>query len=215
MLPRHCLMCQMDFYGPSPLCRLCIHRLIPLQEACITCGEWTRFNSCEACTINGTDIHRLYVPWTYSEPLKTLIRHFKFQDHFYLSDYFADLILAYLPSEALHTECLIPVPLHPKKLKKRGFHQTLLLAKALSKRLKIPVSTTYCQKIRDTPAQMALNRDERLFNLQDAFECSPFPYQHMTLIDDLTTTGSTLKTIARLFQQQGVTTIDAWAIAKA
>jgi ComF family protein len=215
MLARHCLMCQMAYRDHTPLCKLCTQRLIPLQEACITCGEWTRFESCESCTINGTELHRLYVAWSYSEPLKTLIRHFKFQDHFYLSSYLAELMIANLPLLALKTECLIPIPLHPKKLKTRGFHQTLLLAKALSKRLKIPASTQYCQKVKDTPAQMALNRDERLFNLQEAFKCFPLPYQHITLIDDITTTGSTIKNIAHLFQQQGVTTIDAWAIAKA
>lgn len=208
-------MCQMDYRGKCPLCIPCTKRLIPLNQACITCGEWTRFESCDTCTVQGTDIHRLYVPWTYSEPLKTLIHHFKFLEHYYLKDYLADLIISRLPASALQTECFIPIPLHPQKLKARGFHQTLLLAKTLSKRLKIPVSMAYCQKIKDTPAQMSLNRDERLFNLQGAFRCSQLPYQHITLIDDITTTGSTLKNIAYLFQQQEVPLIDAWAIAKA
>lgn len=214
-LSRYCTFCQMRFNADVPLCHRCQQQLIRLEKACITCGESTSFSSCDACALNGTDIHRLYVHWTYSEPLKTLIHRFKFQQDLHLRHYLAHLMAAHLPPQALDTECLIPVPLHTQKLKSRGFHQTLLLAKTLSKNLKIPVSAGYCKKIKDTLPQMQLNRDERLFNLQNTFECRRPPYQHITLIDDITTTGSTLKQMAQQFQQLGVNCIDAWTIAKA
>lgn len=215
LLARHCLCCQMRFKSQKPICVRCEQRLLRLTQHCITCGEWSRLESCENCALNGTDLHRLYVSWNYSEPLKTLIHQFKFQHDLHLSHYLADLMIEHLPQRALETECLIPVPLHPQKLKQRGFHQTLLLAKAISKRLNIPISTQYCQKIQDTLPQMQLNRDERLFNLQTAFQCTRPPFAHITLIDDITTTGSTLKQLARHFQASGIPCIDAWAIAKA
>jgi predicted amidophosphoribosyltransferase len=66
----------------------------------------------------------------------------------------------------------------------------------------------------NTAPQSSLDRLQRKHNLNHVFACQPVNYQHITLIDDVTTTGSTIKTLANLFQQQGVSKIDAWILCK-
>ena len=217
-LPRICLYCQMSFSGHAPICDACEKKLKPLDGLCFFCSEPTLeadAEICLACQYLGSHIRRIFVFDEYSEPLKTLITDFKFKHGFDLLSYLGERLIHHLPKEALQTQCLIPVPLHRKKHRMRGYHQTQLLARYLHQRLQIPMSTTYCKKIKNTPAQSQLHLLERQTNLENAFYFQKPPYQKITLIDDIITTGATLKTIAQGFQAQGVEQIDCWCLAKA
>lgn len=216
-LPKICLICQMYYQSNSPLCFYCEQYLQPLENGCLFCGASTLNQNryCNECCKKGSLLHHLYAPYTYTEPLKTLINTFKFKHGLYLVPYLGDLILKFLPKECQKTDCLIPIPLHQNRLKERGFNQTLILAQYLGKKLKIPVLTQYCKKIIPTKPQSKLNQEERYFNLNHAFYCAKPPFEHITLIDDVSTTGTTLNIIAKNFLDLGVHTIDAWVIAKA
>jgi len=213
-LPRICLICQMQFKHDTPICGACESFIPRLKNACMSCAEPSTQTFCGSCRHQGSILHRMYVFYPYEQPLKQLIGQFKFNQSLDLNHYLAQLMLKYLPIEALHTQCLIPIPMHPKKLRQRGFHQTILLAKQLSKLTGIPYRTRLCKKIINTAAQSSLDREQRKHNLSQAFSCQPVDYQHITLIDDVTTTGSTINTVASLFQQQGVSKIDAWILCK-
>lgn len=217
-LPRICLVCQMPFFASTPICDLCEKKLIPLQHLCFFCSEPTIEEDsqiCQACLYQASNIRRIYVFYEYAEPMKTLITDFKFKHGYDLLSYLGKHLLKKLPPDALQTECLIPVPLHRKKKISRGYHQTQLLTQYLSKKLHIPMSTKFCQKIKNTPAQSQLNFLERQENLKAAFHFQKPPYQKITLIDDIITTGATLKTMAQGFQALGVEQIDCWCLAKA
>lgn len=217
-LPRICLYCHMSFLGHAPICQGCEKKIKPLYRLCFFCSEPTieeDADICLQCQYLGSNIRRIYVFDEYSEPLKTLITDFKFQNGFDLLNYLGERLIHHLPKEALQTQCLIPVPLHRKKHRLRGYHQTQLLAKYLHHRLQIPMSTKFCKKIKNTPAQSQLKFIERQKNLDHAFDFQKPPYQKITLIDDIITTGSTLKTIAQGFQALGVEQIDCWCLAKA
>ena len=213
-LPRICLVCQMQFKDPTPLCKAC-ELLIPrLKNTCMSCAEPSTHSFCGRCRQHGSVIHRLYVFYPYQQPLTQLIKQFKFGQSLDLNRYLAQLLLNHLPTEALKTQCLIPIPMHPQKLRQRGFHQTALLTKQLSKKTGIPYQLNLCKKTINTVSQSSLTRLQRKSNLEHAFTCQPIQYQHITLIDDVITTGSTLQTLANLFQQQGVLKIDAWVLCK-
>ncbi|MGI6030340.1 MAG: ComF family protein [Eubacteriales bacterium] len=102
---------------------------------------------------------------------------------------------------------ILPVPLHPSRQRQRGYNQSLLLARPLAKALKIPCSTHLLLRSRDTLPQSSLSsRLERLDNLRDAFVC-PHPEQiagqTILLVDDVTTTGSTLYECGRALHEAG------------
>jgi ComF family protein len=111
---------------------------------------------------------------------------------------------------------LIPVPLHPVRLRERGFNQALELARPLSQRLHLPLEPHVVQRCRHTRSQSELSGSARRQNMRHAFRLiAPLPYQHVALIDDVVTTGSTLNELARTLRQSGVKTIQIWAVARA
>ncbi len=152
--------------------------------------------------------------YPFEEPLRSLLHEFKYQEGLYLGSFLATLIIKNIPAEALTTECLIPVPLHPKRIQQRGFNQAAELVKHLSKALKLPYGLSFCKKIINTIPQAELSAKARGNNLTEAFYSNPVPYQHVTIVDDLITTGSTINALAKTLKQQGVKCVDVWCCAR-
>lgn len=105
-------------------------------------------------------------------------------------------------------ECIVPVPLHPSKLRQRGFNQAELLARALGEELDIPVRLLI-KKTKKTKDQKTLSREQRSRNIKGAFEADAGAVgkkipQSVLLVDDVYTTGSTLTACARVLKALGV-----------
>lgn len=213
-LPRICLICQIHHQDQQPICFFCQSQLLRLTDACLSCGQPGAM-ICARCHHQGSILHRFYAPYQYCSPLKRLIHRFKSEPSQDLIQFLGQQLIKFLPTELIHSECLIPVPLHPQRLRQRGYHHTAMLAKFLSQALNIPWSLKYCIKSKTTQAQAKLARDQRSYNLNDAFVFHLPPYAHITLIDDVATTGHTLNQIAQGFAMLGIEKIDAWTLARA
>lgn len=111
-------------------------------------------------------------------------------------------------------QCLIPVPLHPARLKQRGYNQTVVLTKLLAKKLYLPYDLKSCQKTKNTPAQASLEKTKRYSNLHQAFKVRTLPYSHVVLVDDLLTTGSTANELALALKKTGIARVDIWCCAR-
>lgn len=105
-------------------------------------------------------------------------------------------------------DMIVPVPLHPAKLAKRGFNQSLLIAEGISEMTGVPVYNNVLQRTRNTESQTRKTRNERVDNMANAFcirEQSVIYGKHILLCDDVLTTGATLEACALvLLQEQGV-----------
>lgn len=126
----------------------------------------------------------------------------------------AKLMLDAWPCEDYQPNCLVPVPMHPARLRKRGFNQAAELTKILAKQVKIPCDLTLCEKKINTMTQVNLDSKHRNRNLQQAFVAKANTHQHITLIDDLLTTGSTANAVALALKKQGVARVDIWCLAR-
>jgi ComF family protein len=114
-------------------------------------------------------------------------------------------------------DIIVPVPLHPARLRERGFNQASLLAELLGARISIP-SKPLLQRIRYTTTQTALDRAERMENLHNAFRLrknADVRGLHVLLIDDVLTTGSTLSECARVLKRAGAISVYAATAARA
>ena len=112
-------------------------------------------------------------------------------------------------------ECIIPVPLHPQRLRVRGFNQALELARIIAKQLNIPLNYSLCQRDKSTPFQSGLSAKQRKQNLKNAFIVTkPHAYKHVAIFDDVVTTGTTVNELAKQLKNSGVETIEVWAIAR-
>jgi ComF family protein len=119
-------------------------------------------------------------------------------------------------------QLLIPVPLHRDRLRERGYNQALELARPLAHALRLPVDAKILARTRATPAQTNLDAKTRRKNLRGAFEVDDLALKsvsagvaHVALIDDVMTTGATLRECARALKRAGFARVDVWALARA
>ncbi|MFT6217976.1 MAG: ComF family protein [Cycloclasticus pugetii] len=113
-------------------------------------------------------------------------------------------------------DALIAVPLHPKRLKERGFNQAELIAQHIHKELNIPLVSPDLTRIINSTSQTSLKASERRKNLKNAFCYEPsIELRSIAVIDDVVTTGSTANEIAKTLKKKGVQQVEIWAFARA
>jgi len=111
--------------------------------------------------------------------------------------------------------CIIPIPLHKKRLLLRGFNQSLEIAKPIAKRLEIPIDYKSCQRIRHTQPQTEIDAKHRHSNLKNAFQINKKAIpRRVAIIDDVFTTGHTVNELSNTLRKAGVEHIQVWCIAK-
>ncbi len=118
--------------------------------------------------------------------------------------------------EPAEFDLILPVPIHRKKLRERGFNQVVVLAEKLSARIGIPLDRTSFVKSADTPPQAGLSRKERLSNLRGSFRVArkdAIKNKRILLVDDVATTGSTIREAARTIRNAGSARIEALVLA--
>ncbi|MEO8802593.1 MAG: ComF family protein [Rudaea sp.] len=221
VLPPLCLLCGQRGAGTRDLCaacaadltrnRLCCPRCaLPLQTPAPMCGE---------CLKRDPPFATAVVPFVYGHPLDLLMTRLKFG-----RSLAAGRVLAQAWIDALR-ECppltipqaLIPVPLHDSRLRERGYNQALELARPLAREFGIALCRDALVRVRSTPAQSNLDAKTRRRNLRGAFavvdgaDLPPF----VALVDDVMTTGTTLRECARTLRRAGVERVDVWALARA
>jgi ComF family protein len=152
--------------------------------------------------------------------LKEAIHRFKYMAEFSLLKVFG--ILLYSTFQTLPHECkvdfIVPVPLHIRRLRERGFNQALLLARALGKRTRIPCRERALRKIKDTPFQTVLQGRERRRNLKGAFHVEnkmEIKGNSILLVDDVYTTGTTVNECSRTLLKEGAERVVILTLARA
>jgi len=215
-----CRLCAGPADRPGGLCHACLADLPHNHHPCPRCGAvlmHATATPCGECQRHPPHYDHAHIPYRYAPPLIPFITGLKFYGRLADARWLSELLLASLATAAYpRPECLIPVPLHPKRLRERGFNQALELARPLGQRLHIPVEPHVVQRRLHTRPQSELSGATRRRNLRGAFhQHAPIPYRHVALIDDVVTTGSTLNELAMVLHQSGVKTIQIWAIARA
>lgn len=217
-LPSVCVLCSQYHRSPYALCQACSLLCKPINVACQYCAlplPDQKFLVCGRCSKQKPAFDSTTAAYRFEEPLRTLLHQFKYHEALYLRTFLVQLILDSLANKTITTQCLIPVPLHPKRLRQRGFNQAAELSKLLAKHLNIPCELNLCKKIVHTVPQVSLSGKQRRRNLHHAFQAKSTNYQHITVVDDLMTTGSTANELASLLKRQGVARVDVWCCARA
>ncbi len=204
----HSLICQ-DCYQSLPFnhpcCDICA---TPFSENQQTCGE----------CINEPKIwEKAWIPFIYKPPIDYFIKQMKFNANFTYLELLSVLFYLTYHQSKNKPEVIIPVPLHSSRLSQRGYNQSLELAKIISHLLDIPIDNHFIMRIKATTAQSNLKQKVRLINLKNSFKINPKhqkKYQHVIILDDVVTTGTTMTEIIKVIKKQGVQRCDIWAIAK-
>ncbi len=142
-----------------------------------------------------------------------MIQQYKYQNALHLSHTLANLLQEKIMDADIDT--IIPMPLHPSRLKERGFNQSLEIAKVIAKQRNITLDSTSCSRIKNTPPQSSLAPKERIKNMKGAFDChATFTDLHIALIDDVMTTGASLNALAKTLKAAGARKISCYVIAR-
>ena len=146
----------------------------------------------------------------YEGKIKEAIHKIKYQNKREYLETFGDLLAQYAHDrvQIWQPEVLIPIPMHPRKQKERGYNQAAILAENLGEHWNLPVDTDILKKVKDTGAQKELDRAMRRKNLADAFLAeNENGYKRVLLVDDVYTTGSTVDAAAQALKKVGISDI--------
>lgn len=164
-------------------------------------------------------IDRSWFAFRFEAPLQDYIHGLKFSNRWETASTLGELMAErLLATDFALPEALLPVPLHPSRLKQRGYNQASLIGAHLANKLNLPFHTDFLVRHKNTNAQAQLKYKNREQNLANAFSLiKPIPYQHIALVDDVYTTGSTLKSLARTIRSHSKNPIqiDAICVARA
>lgn len=218
-LPSICTLCNQFHKGTLAVCSYCIEFIKPLGPACQRCAyplPDEHYLVCGQCIKNPPYFDQALIAYVFEEPLRSLLHRFKYHNNLHLGSFLCQLMLHAMQKlpELTTIPCLIPVPMHSKRLRQRGFNQAAVLTKALARKVTLPYDLTSCQKIINTAPQASLDSEQRQKNLRKAFYAKPLPYEHIILIDDLLTTGCTANELARTLKKTGVKRVDIWCCAR-
>ena len=214
LMPIPCLLCGSSNNGIC-LCQACSEQLPLLGNVCLRCAlPLQRSGICGQCLNNPPEQESSFSLFLYQPPIDRLIANLKYHDQLALILFFAGQMAKHLKKRPL-PQLLLPIPLHPRRLRDRGYNQSLELAKYLSQHLTIPVRHDVLLRIRDTPPQTSLPLSERKNNMKHAFQLNNTDIPtHIALIDDVLTTGHTANIAAKVLRQAGVNNIEVWTIAR-
>jgi ComF family protein len=169
---------------------------------------------CGKCLHHPPAFDNTVAAFSYSFPIDQLIKALKFQERLLLVNLLADELASRITELP---EIIMPLPLHPIRLRQRGFNQSQLLAARVANRLGIPLLTGACQRVRDTRPQSSLPWKERDKNMRHAFIISSdvdVIDKHVAIVDDVMTTGASIGEMAQTLKQAGAKTVSAWVVAR-
>lgn len=211
----NCLLCSAA--TTQDFCDACYHHLPRLSEHhCSIClRSITSTNDrCGICIAEPPNFTRTIAALRYTFPVDALILALKYQTNLAIAPILAKLLHQHIQTASL-PDVIIPMPLHPNRLKQRGFNQALEISRHIAKQYRIPLLINDCQRIKHTAPQTGLAWKLRQKNIRNAFTCKiELTGKHVAVIDDVMTTGATLNELAKVIRQQGATEISNWVIAR-
>lgn len=218
-LPKLCLACGRLMTVDSRLCDYCAELLRPNEKACIRCAlPIENGDMCGTCLAFPPPFDFTLAPFFYKPPLSTWVLQLKFQHKLknakILAEILSNQIKKHYAQKAM-PNFIIPVPLHPKRLHERGFNQAIEIAKPIAKKYHMTISYEHFRRNKHTQAQSSLTARQRRINMSGAFILSrPFTADHVAILDDVLTTGQTVRVFSQMLRQCGVKKIDVWCCAR-
>lgn len=203
-----CHACHLDLPWLGSQCRLCA---LPLPCDGQLCGQ---------CQSSPPGFSRVLAPFRYAFPLDSMIPAFKYHRQYALGRLMAELLTEAVLDECFSSprpDCLVPVPLHHRRQARRGFNQATELARPIARALGLPLCPAALRRVKATESQQGLSAADRRNNLQGAFRCrqaSAVQGRHVVLIDDVVTTGASVRAATSTLLDAGAQQVSVWCIAR-
>lgn len=215
-----CVLCGTPVdAGADGFCRACREDLPPLPSAmCPGCGAQSEYAAvCVRCLAKPPAFDVCIAAYSYHYPVDRMIRKLKYQARLDLARALSGPLIELLePARRAPPECLLPIPLHRARRRRRGFNQAREIALLLARTLAVPVDEQLVHRHKPTAQQFDLRPEHRARNVKDAFSLvKTMSYKHIAIIDDVLTTGATANELARLLKANGAEQVQVWCLARA
>ena len=170
---------------------------------------------CGQCLRRPPHFDATFAALEYAAPVDRMIQSLKYAANLPLAIVFAQFLREQLPPSA-GNRIMGAMPLHPARLRQRGFNQALEIARHIAKqRADIALLVDDVHRIRDTPAQAGLHVGQRRANIRHAFACDvDLSGKTVAIVDDVMTTGATLDELARTLKNRGAARVENWVVAR-
>jgi len=224
--PKICLHCNDAGHNGMDLCERCFQKLPWVEYACGRCAlplPSSNAAACGACSNRELFFDHASTPFQFDGFIRDAIYQFKFNQKLNQGKLLAELLLRHIEDRQLEIpELIIPVPLHKKRMRQRGYNQALEIARIVSKELgkelgsELDYDAVY--RNRDTSVQMELPAKQRHKNVKGAFSVKDNPIvlknKQVCIIDDVMTTGNTVNEVAKCLRKAGVEKVGVWCLAR-
>jgi len=226
--PPHCYHCGVPLSGTrgSLLCAACARWLADARIAepgCPVCGLAYDDDSepgapCVNCLARDPNFDVARGVFTYAGPAAPLIRAFKFYGQFFLGPRLLDQVFesGWMPPGLEGANVVVPVPLHPRRERERGYDQARILARSLARHLRLPMLPRALRRVRYTDQQALLSSRQRWENVRGAFAPGRHPVErkNVLLVDDVMTTGATASECAHVLKKAGARGVCVLTLAR-
>lgn len=196
LFPRRCACCNKIIGRDEKVCDVCRTKLIKSKKICLKCGSDKKNCSCK---FNTYHFKGCIGPFMKSDESMLIIHHFKDEDNIAVADYISDEMFNEIGRYYgdINFDGVCAVPSHWTKKFYKGYNQSEILARQISKRISASYFTNL-YKCKKTQVQHTLKRQERFENVRNAYACKPFENcKNILLIDDIKSTGATLDECSR------------------
>lgn len=213
LLPMSCVVCRRE---GQYLCQGCEARLPRLQQPCCgLCAAPGHRPLCPRCQASPPAFDGVRAPYLMDGAVREMVHDLKYRNLRATAPHTGRLLAEFAEAAAMPADVLVPVPLHGRRLRERGYNQSELLAREVGKRLGLPVAPGLLRRTRPTPPQVSMaSHEERTRNVQGAFQCpGDASGLRVLLVDDVCTTGSTLSACA--WALKGAGAASAWGLVLA
>lgn len=217
-VPSQCAVCHA--WPSQPLCEACVQTFAQPRPRCRTCALPLPggLRQCGNCVVNPPPLDQCLAAVDYAYPWSGLVVDFKFHQQPGWARGMARLLRSapWVEPALEQADLIIPMPLSRQRLQDRGFNQTLQLARALDRS---KVVHDLLLRIRDTPPQSSLPREERLHSVRGAYAVDPLradavKNKRIVLLDDVMTSGASLFAAARALKEAGTAHITGLVFAR-
>jgi len=219
--PNRCLACQKHLHTADFICDECKGKLEFFdQTICVVCQENTATDGiCSKCG-SSMPFDGLVSVFKFNPTIQNLIHNFKYNEFKKIGSFLGDFLVSVLSEKPFisNIDYIIPVPLHPVRKRDRGFNQAGIIANEIARSLNIPLEEKLVVRRKYTKSQTKLSREERNKNVSKAFavkNAKVLTNKNVLLIDDVYTTGATLKSVAETLKANKVDKVYACTIIRA
>jgi ComF family protein len=203
------------------ICPECIEDFRTVEEAstCPVCGRWTgKRIMCGECIDKKRGFQEGHYGFYFENRLRDALHAFKFERRKDVGKFLISLIREKIAGLSEVVDAIIPVPVTEKRLKERGFNQSFIISEEISKIISRPVLHSTLLKIRETRDQFTLSKDERRKNIKGVFAVkngTGIGGKRILLVDDLFTTGYTVREASRALFKEKAERVIVFALARA